>query len=256
MCDKFAVLVISCDKYSYVWPAFFHFLNKYWHDCPYKIYLVSNFIKADFTKVENILVGQDLSWSDNVIKALDKIVEENIFIFLEDEFLIDHVDNDKIRNLFNWFLCHDANCLRLNPIPFPDKQFNKNVGIVSKGTIYRVSTVLTLWKKNVLSSLLVQGENAWEFETRGTLRSNQYGQFFSVRKEVIRFRNVIIKGKWLRSGIKMLDRNDIRLNAGSLIPMNVYEEIVFLMKRARTRILYLFPPKFRITMKNILSNSP
>lgn len=254
MSSDLALLVISCDKYSYVWPAFFQLLNYYWRDCPFKIYLLSNYETSSFVNVENILVGRDLSWSDNVIKGLEKITEENVLIFLEDELLTDHVDNKFIIELFNWFSVNNANCLRLNPSPKPDRPINQDLGIASKGTIYRVSTVLTLWKKRVLASLLVPGENAWEFETRGTLRSNVYDHFYSARNKTIKFENAIIKGKWQRSGINVLKRNGIQLKEGHIIPMKLHEELIHLMKRARSKILYLFPPKYRLAIKKYVSN--
>ncbi len=52
----------------------------------------------------------------------------------------------------------------MNPWPKPDKHYSQLVGIVSKGTIYRTATVLSVWKKDILLDLLKVGESAWDFE--------------------------------------------------------------------------------------------
>ena len=40
--SQYAVVVSSCDAYSDAWKPFFKLFFKYWSDCPFPIYLVTN----------------------------------------------------------------------------------------------------------------------------------------------------------------------------------------------------------------------
>ncbi len=42
--SELAILVCSCDKYADVWEPFFKLFFKFWPDCPYPIYLLSNYL--------------------------------------------------------------------------------------------------------------------------------------------------------------------------------------------------------------------
>ena len=39
---KIAFVVLTCDKYSDLWPMYIHFFEKNWQDCPYDRYFVTN----------------------------------------------------------------------------------------------------------------------------------------------------------------------------------------------------------------------
>src|SRR5438046_834256 len=93
--NRFAVLIASCDKYSDVWPPFFSLFRKFWADCPFNVYLLNNTVSADFTNVSNLLIGEDQSWSDSLRRALLRLNEDYVLIFLDDLFLIDFVDTDR-----------------------------------------------------------------------------------------------------------------------------------------------------------------
>ena len=40
--DDVAFLIVSCDRYSDLWEAFFTLLSKYWPDKNFHTYLLSN----------------------------------------------------------------------------------------------------------------------------------------------------------------------------------------------------------------------
>jgi len=80
------VLVLSCDKYVDIWHAFFTLFFRYWPDCPFPVYLLSNFKSFDHPHVKPILVGEDETWSISVSKALKKFPHDIALITLEDFF--------------------------------------------------------------------------------------------------------------------------------------------------------------------------
>ena len=212
--SKIGLLVISCDNFSDLWSPFFKFFNESWPDCPYKVHLLSN--KLDFKSnlnVEVIKVGEDNSWSDNIIIALNQMQEfDYVFLLLEDMLLNRKVDNKKIDNLFSNFFELDGNFLSLLNEPKPTSYFNKNFGLLDPVSLYRATATATLWKKEVLQTLLVSGESAWSFEKNGSRRSDEFPNFFSVYKDEIKWINGVIKNKWTYAAIKELKKRNINID--------------------------------------------
>ena len=252
--NKFVILVVSCDKYSDLWNPFFKSFFRFWPDCPFDIYLLSNHKYANIPKVKSLLIGSDISWSDNLYKGVKKLKEDYIFLFLEDLFLIDFVETNKVFKIFNWILKSNANYVRINPFAVKaDKKFNELVGIVSKGTIYRTSTVLSVWKKDILLNLLKTGESAWDFEIYGSLRSDKYENYYSTWGKYFSFMNGVIKGKWRRSSVKMLKSLGIEIDLNKREIMNLKEAIYFYFYLRRSRMFeILVPPKYRRKFKKII----
>jgi hypothetical protein len=243
--DKIDILVVSCDKYSDLWLPFFKLFWKFWPDCPFDVYLLSNKISVNIPRVQSLLVGQDISWSDNLHKALSQLKKDYIFLFLDDLFLYDTVKTSEVLKIFDWAIKSNINYLRMNPSPKPDKPCNELVGYVSKGTIYRTSTVLSLWRKNVLLDLLIPGESAWDFEINGSIRSDKYDRFYSTWKSYFPVINGVIRGKWRRSMVKKLKYLGIEVNLNKREVMNISETMILYLKFLRSNALKLFPPKYR-----------
>lgn len=136
------------------------------------------------------------------------------------------------------------------PTRGPDKQYNKLVGVVSKGTIYRASTVLSVWKRNVLEDLLKSGESAWEFEIYGTARSDKFGDFYSTWENYFPVINGVIKGKWQRSAVNKLQSLGLFISLKGREIMTTKESIGFFFKKERASLLNLFPPNYRRKIKD------
>ena len=246
--SKIGLLVISCDNFSDLWSPFFKFFNESWPDCPYKVHLLSN--KLDFKSnhnVEVIKVGDDNSWSDNVIIALNKMQEfDYVFLLLEDMLLNRKVDNKKIDNLFSNFFELDGNYLSLLNEPKPTSFFNENFGTLDPLSLYRSTATAALWKKDVLQSLLVSGESAWSFEKNGSKRSDVYPNFFSVYNDEIIWINGVIKNKWTYAAIKELKKRNINIDYSKRSKISLSTTIwQKFYKIIRSIILKIIPGKFQ-----------
>lgn len=244
-----AMLIVSCDKYQDLWNSCIVLLRKFWKDCPFKVYLLSNNIKANFTDVISICVGNDHSWSESLQNALHQIPEKYVLLYIEDLYLIGHVQSDKIVQLLEWAIEHDINYLRLNPTPAPDIPYNDDLGIISKGSVYRSSVVFSVWKKELLSKLLIQGENAWEFEEIGTVRSDDYDGFYASTKELIPACNTVIKGVWEKEALKKITKLGLKPDLAKRRAMNATENLVWKLKTVRTAIFLSIPPRFQRRVK-------
>jgi len=251
--DNIAILVVSCDKYSDLWNPFFETFFKFWPDCPFNIYLLSNYKTTNLARIKNVTIGRDISWSDNLIKCIKLLKENYIFLFLDDLFLVNFVKTKEVLYILNWAIDENVNYIRMNPSPVPDKKCNKLLGIISKGSIYRTSTVLSVWKKDVLSDLLKKVESAWDFEILGSLRSDKYNNFYATWEKYLPFMNGVIKGKWRRSSVKMLKSLGIEIDLNKREIMNLKETIGFYFYLRRSRIFeILVPPKYRRKFKKII----
>lgn len=248
-----AILVPSCDKYADLWQPFFSLLNLYWPDCPYCIYLVSNYLEPKIEGVRTLKVGEDVSWSDSLCKALGMIKEDYVLLFLEDLFLSKHVNTASVLSVVTGAIESGANYIRLNPYPGPDVKITETIGLISPGSIYRASTVMSVWKKSVLNSLLISGENAWQFEIDGSKRSDKYGHFYSTYTDHINVVNAVIKSKWCREGITHMRRHGICPEVNARLQMTFFEEFTFFVKALRSKVFRLIPNKFRRHMKTYVA---
>lgn len=247
--NRVAIVVPSCDKYYDLWIPFFNFLRMYWSDCPYKVFLISNHLDAEIPDVKIIKVGDDISWSDNLRKALNLINEDYVMLFIEDLFLFKPVDTKIILNLIEWAASVEANYLRLNPYPAPDIKINGLVGIISRGAIYRTSTVLSVWKKDVLKDLLEPGENAWQFEVNGSERSNKYDGFYSSNLFNICVVNAVIKSRLRRKAFALMKAHYLEPDIKARPLMTPMQELAYFLRRRRAQIFRLIPNAYRTKIK-------
>jgi hypothetical protein len=248
-----AVLVVSCDNYADLWRPFFKLFKRFWADCPFPVYLLSNELKGDFTDINNITVGKDISWSDSLKTGLLQINAEYVLMVIDDLFFTGPVNTERLMVVCDEFIKVQGNYLRLNPTVKADMPYNEHFGLVSKGSYYRTSTVFSLWKKNILMDLLKSGESPWEFEVFGTVRSDAYGDFYSTLTHFFPNVNGVIKGKWQRSAIKRLQKLGIKLELDTRKTMKLRETMRFYFILMRFKALQLFPPGYRRYIKDLLS---
>jgi hypothetical protein len=251
--DSLAVLVVSCDKYSDLWRPFFDSFRRFWPDCPFNVYLLSNTTSYDVVGVRNILSGNDVSWSDSLRKGVSQLKEDYVLLFLDDLLLHRPVNTKRVSEILSWAIESNVNYLRMNPMNNkPDKSFNEFVGILSKGVIYRTSTVLSVWKKEALLDLLKPGESAWDFEVHGSVRSDKYDKFYASWKDCFAVTNAVIKGKWCREAVKKSKSLGIKIDLNSRDIMTLGETIVYGFKKLRSRILSSLPAKYRRKIKSFV----
>lgn len=246
-----AIIIPSCDKYSDMWEPFFFLFRKFWPECSYKIYLVTNHLKPSFPGVEVLNIGEDVTWSANLKKSLNLIPEDNIFLWIDDLFLMEKVDSGKIKKIFNAAIKENLPYICLNGLPKPNKKINNMYGEILPGSLYRVSTVLSLWRKEILQELLSEKESAWQFEIEGSARSDIISNFMVTNKKEIQIVNGVIKGKWRRSVVRKLINFGIDLNFKKRKIFNPFEEFIFSLKRVRSFLFSLLPFKYRREIRKI-----
>lgn len=199
-----AILVLSCDKYSAFWPIFFARFEKYWPDCPYDIFLLTN--EKDFVhpRVQTIKTGQDVDWSSNLLYALDRIGTGDVLLMLEDAPLDGHVNQQLFVRIHEQFCELEMNFLNMKaevPPPIPSGSL---FGEIPRGTHYRVTAVPNLWRTAALRDLIVPGESAWAFEVRGSERSDRLPNFYSLGSRFFDVLHCVIQGQLDRRAARVL----------------------------------------------------
>jgi hypothetical protein len=250
---EIAVLVVSCDKYADLWPLFSSQFARYWPDCPFPKYIMMNRSKATVVGFQPLRLGTDVSWSDNLLSALEQVQEEYILLFLEDLILEAPVDEAALAAALSWAAHTKPDHLRLNATEKPDERVSDIVGRISEGAAYRTSTVLTLWRKATLRSLLKPGESAWQFEIDGSERSDSLHGFYSTYRYCFPVINCVIKGKWRRSAVRVLSAQDAIPDLSTRPLMTRREEAIFDAKRLRSRLFKAVPMRYRRALRRIFS---
>lgn len=199
-----AMLVVSCDKYKCWWAIFFDRLDKYWPSCGLKVYLLSNADRYERDGVINIRTGEDLDWSSNLLFALDRIQEDSVLLMLEDAPLATSVDAEAFTDHLQTFARLEMDYLNLKASPKPVGSAEDGYGTYPSALLYRAALVPCLWKKEVLKSILICGESAWQFEIRGSARSSQFTRFYALQKPFFRILHCVIEGRINRSAYRVL----------------------------------------------------
>ena len=251
-----SIVVASRDCSIDLWEPLFTLLRKNWPDCPYPVYLVTNSVGFTDMGVSTITVGPDRSWSDTLAAALQQITQPYVFLWIDDHFLINRVDDHAVRGAIAAFRELDGNYLRLQALPRPDEPCNDHFGILRKGAVYRASVVASIWKKTVLADLLRPGESAWDFETAGSTRSDQYDTFFSTWHTCLHLENLLIKGKVRTAALRRIERSiersgnrGLELQRPVMTPM---EEAEFVLRIAGNRALIKLPRRFAKKLREVV----
>ncbi|MGC8774366.1 MAG: hypothetical protein ACP5R6_03775 [Chlorobaculum sp.] len=212
-----AVLVNSCDKYSDLWPVFFHLFFKYWPDCPYPVYLGSNEKRYEDPRVIPLCVGPDKSWAESTQTMVSMVRETDILWFLDDYLLWEKVSTTEINDFYERFLSLRANYLRMSPDGGTGKTrriIDDKIMELLPGAGYRASLDNAFWKRDMLLKILKDGETPWEMESLGSQRTNEYDGFYATRAIVFQRTNGVERGKWLRYNLPLFDREGIAIPAG------------------------------------------
>ncbi len=226
--DNVSILINSCDKYSDVWQIFFPLFFKYWPDCPWDIYLGSNEKTYNDPRVIPILVGKDNSWAESAYKMVSALPTDNFLFFLDDFLIFWKVDTFKVIHIYKIFQKLNANCIRLRNSPVINNTVHGFSEIVErpKGESNRIALDVAFWKRDFFIKMLKFGENPWQMEINGSIRSNKYNGIYSTKEWIIIRRNGLEGGKWMRYNLKLLEKEGLSIPHGHKIRSRLEEFIV------------------------------
>lgn len=248
-------MIASCDSYQDLWEPFFHCFRSSWPECPFPIYLLTNTLASGIPGVCDLKAGPDRGWSANLGDGLARLSEPYVLLLLEDLLLLEQVDHTKTMRALGRAIDAGANCLKLNPLPPPDQPFDPTMGIVSPKSHYRVSTVATLWKKTMLAGLLRPGETAWDFERKGSVRSDAWSGFYACWKPHLPVTNAVVKGLWRPPVLRRVLQSGAPVDQTARLVMGSFARWSYFCARAQSRGLALLPVTARRTVRSAFGAS-
>lgn len=200
------IVVSSCDKYAALWEPFFGSLFKYWPTLntihrDSKILLVANHQQYQHPRVTMINIPNETSWTDNILTALSQVDTKYVLLALDDYWLNAPINEERLAELLQLMRTSDAAMLQLsyNDLRYQSGDPHSTIdGVMyrNKYAHYKLSLQLAVWDKQALLDLLRPGENPWEFELAGTVRSHGYPRtiFTVANNEPISYVNATYQG--------------------------------------------------------------
>ena len=213
-----AVIVSSCDAFFDAWRPFHAFLRKFWPDCPLEIFLISNELGVRSPLLRNLRVGEDRGWSSNFISALEQIAHPYLLYVQEDYFLTAPVNSAQMADDFAQVIESGADslCFRARSKPYPGFQLlNEHYGIVPLDSDGRTRCQVTLWKRSALQSILRHGETAWNFEARGSARTQSMKILSYIRRDntpIPYLMSAISRGLWMPDAIELCRAHGVTID--------------------------------------------
>ena len=253
MKDKVSILISSCDKFKDIWPIFSFYFNKNWSDCNLNKYLLSNNENSEIEGFDSIAVGEDISWSSNLLIALKQIPTEYVLIMLDDVFIDQKVDNNNFNNIVSDFITINGNYLKFLAQPKSRvKSSSQYFNVLPPKTLYRSTAVFALWKKSTLINLLNENENPWEFEEKASIRSDKYDGFFVVKQNFFKYIHGVVRGNFINSSYNKILKQHPELQSLLIRGVNSpMDEIKFYFINIRHKLFYILVP---LTYRRILKS--
>ncbi len=212
----YTIIAMSCDSYSDIWPYFAKCWDRFWPDCPFDTYLISEEKEFKHERIGNIRIGRKVGWSDMLLEALKQINSKHIIYMQEDYLLKGETNIFKLNEFLAAYEKLNAAYLRLFPWPNADKPLADfpELGTINNETPYRTSLQCAVWDASVLKQLTHNGESGWDFEEKSVERSSHVDRPFLSVNAPVKWENMndhhhvidyfataVLHGKWMREAI-------------------------------------------------------
>ncbi len=213
-----AIVVSSCDAFFDAWRPFSSFLQKFWADCPLDTFLVTNELKVRSSRLRALPVGEDRGWSSNFLRVLEQIEHPYLLYVQEDYFLTASVNSRQMARDFAEVIDSgdDALCFRARGKNDPGFQpLNDSFGVVPLNSDGRTRCQVTLWKRSALQSILRPAETAWNFEARGSARTQTMKILAYTRRDntpIPYLMSAISRGLWMPDAIALCRKHGISID--------------------------------------------
>lgn len=213
-----SIVISSCDKYSHAWSIFKHSFEKYWPNCQYPVYFITNEKEAPLGTT--IKTGEDKGWSNQMIKALGQIDSEIIIFLLEDYWFTEAVNKEGLDKLIQLICCNvGIEHIRLY-VSEGSKEIQRQpylleTDLLNEDEDYRSSLNAGIWRTQTMKALLEPNKNIWDSEHSMTEKSRDK-MFLTVRdmKYIIYNinNNMIEKGEFTDHAKKYMEQERINLS--------------------------------------------
>lgn len=179
--DNLAVVVITGDKYSKYWDAWYDGFKKNFNiNVP--IYFITETIRCPFPEIIDIDVGFKgvMNWTGGLRKGILQIEKQNIFLMVEDCIFTENITN-LFRVLYASFNLLQADSLRISFSPAASKSdpteilvYGTPIYKLRQKSRYLISYRPCIWNRDFLLKCIEHVESPWESEVSGSRRVSQF----------------------------------------------------------------------------------
>jgi len=176
-----AVVLITCDKYSWIWDTWYHYFKKYWGiECP--VYFCNETKEMNYPGIKQILVNEPNphKWTKRARESINQIPEDHLFILLDDLIFCKDI-TEIFRELYQAFIDHKADALRIRPWPTSADIRNINhfihgrkLKLLTQRSKYLATFSPNIWNKEYALKALRKNESIWMCETSSRLKHKGY----------------------------------------------------------------------------------
>lgn len=213
--DKLTLVINSCQSFSDLWPAHMWFLDQYWPKRGMATLLVTDdFTDQHFDAVQTVCTGSGKEYPQRMKEALPKITTEYVLLTLDDYFLVNSVNEEKLERLIGIMDRENIDYIRLFPEPISHKKYKDypNLYQIDLNTSYAVNLYQGIWRRSFIESTLGGIQNIWQYEVSltETARKTNARCVMSTGSEFETL-DVIRKGKILHKAYRYLAKEGIYL---------------------------------------------
>ena len=215
--DSVAVVVSSCDRFFDAWRPFAFFFRKYWPDCPFPIYLITNELRVQSQRIQAIRVGRDKGWATNMQLALEQIHSPYILYLQEDYFLTAPVRAERLASDIAYAIEQNAASFCFYDLSLLEPEFRRGderFGIVPEESKGRTRLQATFWKREAFAALIRPGETAWNMEARGSERTRGMLMLSYTPNDAVPIPYLmsgIVRGLWAPEAVELCRAHDLRI---------------------------------------------
>ena len=213
------VVIMSCDAYEDCWEPFFNLLDRYWKDCPYEKYIVTETKDCKYANTIKT-IG---SWTARYRQALEQLDCEYVITLLDDFFLHKKVNQEKINQILGYFKPNIA-CFNLEECydTTSAESIYNGFKLRKNNQQYLCSCQPSIWNRKILIELLSKDMTPWQWETQ---RLNSKYEFYINSRELIfdigyykeRKPWAIVQGKMSNDMIDLFEREQLILPERELL---------------------------------------
>jgi len=160
------MVILSCDKYEPCWKPFFTLLEKYYPHHP-EVYLITETKECPYCKTINV---DSQIWTERFREGLKQIDDNEVLIMLDDFFIRQPVDKERLARLYEIHFILDEE--ELNKISCFNFELEYREPLISLGEwdvqknnqVYLNSCQPSIWNRKVLIERLQKNQTAQEWE--------------------------------------------------------------------------------------------
>lgn len=172
------LFVASCDQYYQAWEPFFYFVKKHWPGFNMPVILNTetrtfSYEGFDIRTFSLYRKGENVPWGKRMLDHLNKVETDYILLMLEDYFLRQDVDENKLNRLINLMEENkDISTFNLVHAPIEFEKKNRLGDFLLRPRKGRYRFACTgLWRVSHLKQYILPNESPWQWEVDGNYRS-------------------------------------------------------------------------------------